>query len=208
MESIGCLNHVSGIDDRRFDRVRIIRQNHAGCFPALNRGIAEMKTEWFAWLSDDDLFYPTKIARQLKAMRAIGGACASYHSYDVLIADGHVAETVFCPIGWKTIEDQQATLSKGCAINGLTVMIHRSVFDDLGVFDTSFHICADWEMWNRIGVKHLWRGINDVLATRRQYRNEIMNASGRYAADPKMRKLWIAEDDRIKAMYRVEEKAP
>lgn len=212
MQDLGWVGHVAGIVDSRFDRVRIVRQDHLGCFHALNAGIREMKTDYFTWLSSDDLFYPIKVERQLYAMKS---ACApaSYHGYDLLIADGFVGQTVITDHGWKTREEQQKVLSKGCAINGLTAMIDKSMLDVLRLpngdyFDTSFTISADWELWNRIGAQRLWLGLPDVLATRREYPGTTFNASQRYARDPKIVELWKAEDQRIREMYAEKEKEP
>lgn len=206
--SLGRLD-VPGIIDHRFDRVRILRieKNPGHPWDALNLGIREMVTPWFTWLSSDDLYYPIKIGVQHKRM-IDEGAFASFHSYDVMIAEGHVHETVFCPLGWRTIEEQRKPLAESCAINGLTVMIHRTVLDDVRLpngdfFDSRFRIAADWDLWNRIAIDHLWLGMNDILATRREYRGEVMNASQRYARDPEMRALWQAEDARIRAKYAI-----
>lgn len=207
MADLGHLGHVPGINDARFDRVRILRldANPGHPWDAINLGIREMRTPWFTWLSSDDLFYPTKIATQLAKTQA-AGAVVSYHAYDVMIAEGHVQETVFAPIGWKTRAEQHQFLSVGCAINGLTTMIHRLALEAVKLpngdyFDTTFQITADWELWLRIGQSHLWFGMSDILATRRDYRGEVMNASQRYAADPAMRAKWQAEDEAIRAKY-------
>ncbi len=92
-------------------------------------------------------------------------------------------------------------LAEGCWINGLTVMIHRSVFDNLGVFDLDYTIASDWELWNRIATKYLWHAMPGILATRREYPNTTFNASQRYARDPEKLKVWKEEDTRIRQKY-------
>lgn len=167
-----------------------IDKNPGHPWDALNLGIDEMRTEWFTWLSSDDLFYPPKIERQLSL-----SVHASFHAYDRI---GNTSNMVVLPAHWKTIGEQQSALSKACLINGLTVMIHRRVFESIGKFDPSLTVSADWEMWNRIGQSYLWLGVDDVLATRREFEG---NASQRYARDPKMAALWKENDDRVREMY-------
>jgi GT2 family glycosyltransferase len=171
------------------------RINHAGPWAALNAGIKAMTTDYFCWLSSDDTYRPDKVARQLRAMLATG-AKASHHAYDVLTPAG-LSPQAIVPYQWRSLAEQRHVLATACAINGLTVMIHRSVFDAVGVFDPSFTITADWEFWNRVGRDYLWHALPDLLATRRGFDN----ASERYMNDPEKRAIWQAEDAKIRALY-------
>lgn len=212
LQDLGWVGHVSGITDARFDNVKIIRQEHLGCFHALNAGIRAMTTDYFTWLSSDDLFYPIKIERQLAAAKE-ADALASYHGYDLLTADGFIGQTVISDHGWKTRKEQRQVLSKGCAINGLTTLLSKELLDELRLpngdyFDTSFTISSDWDLWNRIAAICSWLGLPDILATRREYPGTTFNASQRYARDPGKLKVWREEDDRIRKMYGETEALP
>jgi hypothetical protein len=165
---------------------------------AINAGIRAMTTDYFTWLSSDDILYPNKVARQLQAMRATGSQ-ASFHGYDVLLGENAKSRRVIMPMMWQTPDEAQRVLARGCVINGLTVMLHKSVFERCGLFDESedFSIVSDWEYWNRVAADFMWLPINEVLAIRRDYDN----ASTRYAEDPEKREKWIAEDQRVRALY-------
>jgi len=55
-----------------------IRQDNAGASAARNRGLKEVRGEFFGFLDDDDSWYPEKAALQVEALRASGaGACSS-----------------------------------------------------------------------------------------------------------------------------------
>lgn len=163
---------------------------------SLNRGVKEMTTDWFCWLSSDDMFYANKVEQQLFATK-MANEKASFHSYDVMPSDHVILPQVVLPPEWTTMKEQQHLLAHGCFINGNTTMIHRKVFEKVGVFDPTLEIVSDWEFWNRVGREFFWLPITEVLATRRDYDN----ASNLYAKDPVKRAQWIAEDNVVRAKY-------
>lgn len=182
-------------------RLTWIREEHRGCFHALNRGIAAMRTEWFTWLSSDDLFKPVRIARQLDVLRNTGERFA-FTGYDVLEGEKLTAHAVI-PYQWRSPAEQRAVLSQNCMINGLTVMIARSALDEVRLpngdyFDTGFKVSADWDLWCRLGRLAVWRCIPEILATRRVSPDM---ASARYERDPERAAQWKIEDDLIRRNY-------
>src|SRR5689334_313192 len=48
-----------------FPNVRVIRQANAGQAAAFNRGVADLTSEFVAFLDQDDLWTPDRLARQL-----------------------------------------------------------------------------------------------------------------------------------------------
>lgn len=177
--------------------LKVIRlpENSGSPWPAVNAGIRTMSTDYAALLSADDMFYPKKVERQMRSMRATG-ALASFHGYDVKTPDGQ--STIVPVMVWRTMEEQQRILAHGCLINMLTVMLHRSVIERVGLFDESITIASDWEFWNRVGREFFWHPMLDVLATRRERAD---NCSAKYAADPAKRERWLTEDNEIRQRY-------
>ena len=41
-----------------------------------------------------------------------------------------------------------------CAMSPSSIMIHRSVFDDVGLFDEDLPACEDYDLWLRISAKY------------------------------------------------------
>jgi GT2 family glycosyltransferase len=173
------------------------RQN-AGISKALNTGIMNASTEWIAWLSADDLFEPEKLELQLAACLATRSLC-SYHRYNVHLDNGNRVAHVNVP-GWKNLAEQKHVLGRCCAINGSTTLIHRRVFEDVGLFDTDYRYGQDWEMWNRIGERHLWHYLPEILGTRREYQNLTQKLAAMADTSPEVRRK-REEDARIVARY-------
>lgn len=174
--------------------VRVIRhEKNRGISAALNTGIEAMTTDWFSWLPCDDIFEPAKVELQLASLLATRRLCG-YHGYNLSTDNkngvGHVPTICF-----GSREDQNRILARNCAINGTTVMIHRSVFDKVGLFDEGLRYAQDWEMWNRIGQHYDWFGTPDKLATRREFEN--LTAKLRETKNPRKQE----EDELVMAKY-------
>ena len=60
------------------DKIRGFHKENGGVTTALNLGIMEMKGEWFAWLSHDDLWMPRKLEKQVAWMNEHPG-CGMYY---------------------------------------------------------------------------------------------------------------------------------
>lgn len=173
------------------DNLTIIRQANKGIAAALNESIKHCTTDWWCWLSSDDLAFPEKVQRQLEATVA-AGCKASYHRYGMV---GGVTLLSHRPL--MSLEKQMQRLWHCCYINGSTVMIHKDVFQEVGVFDPSFKYSQDWEFWCRVGRKFPWFGVDEVLG----YRREDGNLTARIEADPLLKAARDAEDLRVREMY-------
>lgn len=153
--------------------VQIIRHDrNLGISAALNTGIENMKTKWFAWLSADDLWMPDKLEKQL-AMDVY----ASMTQYLVVFADGRMGDSGM-PQSWPMRPTspadslaQREIMKRGCVVNGSTALINREVFDAVGMFDTSLRYSQDWEMWRRISHYYDWHCLRVPLGVRREYDN-------------------------------------
>jgi glycosyltransferase involved in cell wall biosynthesis len=178
--------------------IRVIRHDrNRGVSAALNTGIAAMQTDWFCWLPSDDVFAPYKVERQRLALIE-SGLHASFHQYYTFTDDVAQAGGQSLHWDWGSHLKQRRQLGVGCAINGLTAMVHRSVFARVGTFDESYLYGQDWEMWARIAHTFEWLPMLDVLAYRRM---STENLTARIAGDAELRRIRDEEDERIRKRY-------
>jgi glycosyltransferase involved in cell wall biosynthesis len=143
-----------------FPEVRLIRQANQGAAVARNRGVREARGTWVAFLDADDVWLPGKLAAQADKLLADPGARLVYTAWQVwpgeapspgaaelaaLLEGADEPSRWEGPSGWIYPE-----LLLDCALWTSTVMVHRSVFDEVGVFDTGLRIGEDYDLWLRI----------------------------------------------------------
>lgn len=151
------------------DRIRYFRKENGGVATALNLAIREMRGEYFSWLSHDDLYYPHKLERQM----------------DALVAEGDMHAVVYCDFdhldmgsGIKTHGNLNGRytaeqLSNGafvivhdCAY-GCALLIHRSHFSRVGLFNETLRAAQDNDMWLRMFRHQKLVYVPESLACRR-----------------------------------------
>ncbi len=142
---------------RHAGRARLIRQANAGAAAARNRGWAEAKGEYVAFLDADDLWLPNKVTAQLRIMEE-QGAAFSHTSYQLLTSDP--ARMRRMPAG--RYNDFPAIIS-GCGIATPTVMVRTSLREEGLRFPGGLAVSEDITLWLRIASRHGVVGIDHAL---------------------------------------------
>ena len=127
--------------------VTVLEQERAGVSAARNKGIENAATDWIAFLDSDDCWMPDKLEKQMRAL-AMNPAYRICHTEERWIYRGKerpVAGPYRKKGGWIF----QSCLSL-CAISPSSVLVHRSVFEEVGFFDESLPACEDFDLWLRI----------------------------------------------------------
>jgi glycosyltransferase involved in cell wall biosynthesis len=133
------------------DRIRYFAKENGGVASALNLGIRQMRGDYFSWLSHDDYYLPDKVLRELQTIPAghpdtlIYG---DYVFYDTIT--GHRLAVVMEK--WFTQRQLSTPLFPVMfqLIHGCALLIHRSHFDRVGLFDEAQRNTQDYDMWFRV----------------------------------------------------------
>jgi glycosyltransferase involved in cell wall biosynthesis/Tfp pilus assembly protein PilF len=136
-------------------RIRYFEKANGGVASALNEALRHARGEWICWLSSDDVFDPRKLGIHLREI----------HNKPVIkfFYTGYYA--IHEPSGKKlNVQlDQQylpppadALISFFYAnyINGITACIHRTAFEQVGLFNEILRYGQDFDMWLRIAAHH------------------------------------------------------
>jgi glycosyltransferase involved in cell wall biosynthesis len=130
------------------ESIRYFSKKNGGVASALNLGIREMKGEYFAWLSHDDVFLPEKIARQIEFLKQNPDFTACYTDYLQIDAKGNKLREITTP--WLPKKKALKALFGRQYINGSTMVVRRDCFDQVGMFAEHLRYTQDMEMWFRL----------------------------------------------------------
>lgn len=127
-----------------------LNQNY-GVSYSRNIGIKRSKNELIAFLDSDDIWLPNKLHLQTDFMK----------KNNLLIS--HTDEYWFKK--GRFINERKKHSRYGghifeksldfCRISPSSVMIHRSVFDKVGLFDENMKVCEDYDLWLRITNRYV-----------------------------------------------------
>ncbi len=136
---------------KKYPLVTLVQQPNRGVSAARNAGIEKSKGDWIALLDSDDEWLPHKLEEQVKELERN----ISYnfcHTNEIWIRNG------------KRVNQRKKHQKYGglifdkcldmCRISPSSVLIKKSIFNAVGLFDTSLPICEDFDLWLRITAKH------------------------------------------------------
>lgn len=132
---------------RHYPQVRMLGQANRGVSAARNRGIGAARGEWIALLDSDDEWLPHKLQRQLDALAAHPGHRLC-HADEIWIRHGRRINPMnkHAKSGGRIF---QRCLPL-CVISPSAALLHRSLFDEVGLFDEALPACEDYDLWLRI----------------------------------------------------------
>lgn len=130
-------------------RMQVVRQDRpGGVSAARNLGLSRATSDWIAFLDDDDVWSPEKLALQLKRAAATGAGWI--YTGEVLV--GPTLEVLGHPAIAPRPEAVMRHLMHRNPIPGGAsgVIVARDYLDRAGPFDTALSALADWELWIRL----------------------------------------------------------
>jgi glycosyltransferase involved in cell wall biosynthesis len=129
-------------------RVRVFRNDvPRGVSAARNKGIDEARSGWIAFLDDDDLWAPDKLALQLAAASEIRATWA-YAGAVKIDAMQRITGGTFPPLPSEVMEGlpRQSRVPGGCS----GVIAAQEALSQTGGFDQRLVNLADWDLWIRL----------------------------------------------------------
>jgi glycosyltransferase involved in cell wall biosynthesis len=141
--------------------VRYVDEPTPGISVSRNRGIAEARGSWIAFFDDDQLADPRWLANLMDAAQKENVPCVAGGRNLALPENSPRALAPFCRVllgedcGGRASADRYG---KRAAPNTGNLLIHRTVFDKVGIFDTALTSGEDSELHDRMrkGAIPVW----------------------------------------------------
>lgn len=171
------------------DKIRYYHQKPSGVAAARNLGISVARGELVAILDADDIWYPEKLSTQVPALLAFPEAGLTFSGRIVFNANGVVTSSYVHSLGhWFDGHRIGATeLAYGSLYRELlrandimtsSVVVRKSVLDKVGVFDETFAIAEDYDLWLRIAREYKLLFVNRVLTQYREHPDGLSGPTG------------------------------
>jgi glycosyltransferase involved in cell wall biosynthesis len=143
-------------------RIRAFYKDNGGVSSALNEGLRNARGEWICWLSSDDLFERDKLEIHLQAIREYPDIHFFHTNYSVLYEDtgcispsGLNLSTFIPPLELQVLKFFEINY-----FNGISIAIHRDIFEQVGHFNEGYKAGQDFDMWLRISTLYRSHFIN------------------------------------------------
>jgi len=159
---------LESLDD---GRVAVLRESHTANRSRLrNLGVARSRAPWIAFLDSDDLWLPEKLAVQLERLSA--HPTCRWSCTGVRFVDGEgnpITQRAGPPYraqsGWLL----ERLLTFTAAATMTTLIVHRSLFDEVGGFDESFLFREDYEFELRLAARSEIHALEETLTVVRHH---------------------------------------
>ncbi len=144
----GSTDETENLLITRYPLVRYIKlQNNQGVSHARNAAIQATDCEWLAFLDSDDEWLPEKLTRQSECLET-NPDYRICHSDEIWIRNGRRVNSMHKHA--KHGGDIFLHCLPRCVISPSSIIIHRSVFADVGLFDEGLPVCEDYDLWLRV----------------------------------------------------------
>jgi glycosyltransferase involved in cell wall biosynthesis len=131
-------------------KIHLIKQENLGVASARNTGIKNSHSEWIALLDSDDTWLPEKLTTQVEYLKTHKNF-RFVHTEELWIRNGIRVNPKIKH--QKSSENLFSRSLDFCLISPSTALLRRDLLLEHGLFDESFTVCEDYDLWLKILAK-------------------------------------------------------
>jgi len=159
----GSTDETQQIIEERYPQIKFISQNNKGVSAARNVGIKNVQGNLICLLDSDDSWQERKLEKQIQVLTE-NPEYLICHTNETWYRDGKILNQA------KKHEKRGGHIFQHClplcAISPSSVMIHKKLFDEVGLFDEDLPACEDYDMWLRICCRYSVLFIDEALTNK------------------------------------------
>ena len=148
-----------------FPNIQVINlaENH-GVSYARNKGLERARGSLICFLDSDDLWEEGKLKAQVQWMQ-LHPECMAVYTDEIWIRNGVRVNPMKKHQKYSgDIFRQSLPL---CIVSPSSVMLRKSVLDEVGGFDELMPVCEDYDLWLRIAVRYPFKFLREKLILKR-----------------------------------------
>jgi glycosyltransferase involved in cell wall biosynthesis len=128
----------------------IYLDKNIGASDARNLGLSEIKTQWAAIIDADDIWYPTKLEKQMTFLQKNEDYFLVASWIDYIDNRGNIiGESREDYTEWKKVEKRYKQ-NKAVVFCHSSIVYNRNLVVDIGGYRKQFWPCEDADLWNRL----------------------------------------------------------
>lgn len=149
-------------------------QENSGDAAARNKLIELAKGKYISFIDSDDLLMPDAIERMVRIMEAEDGNVIVYGSYFRIDKHGKIYGRCKRRLYSGSITQH---LFESILVHACGSLFPTRILRESPAFDTSFHICSDYDLWLRLSMKYRFIALRDPTFKRRRHSTNLSKAS-------------------------------
>ena len=171
----GSSDKTENFMKKKYPEVKIYKQKNKGVSAARNKGIKKSSNNWIAFLDSDDRWHPKKLEDQVNYLRK-NPKYKICHTDEIWIKNNiRINQKKKHKKYGGFIFEKSLDL---CRISPSSVIIHKNIFDKIGLFDQKLPVCEDYDLWLRIALKFPILYLNQKLTIK--YGGHLNQLSKKY----------------------------
>ncbi|MCB7128687.1 MAG: glycosyltransferase [Candidatus Brocadiales bacterium] len=150
-------------------RTTVIRQPNHGIPATHNRGLREAQGEFIAYIQQDDLWLPEKLALQVEAFRQSDPSVGLIYGQAYHIDEAGRIFKLQRPPEYPQHELLRHLIEDGGFVPIVTTLIRRACYERVGLHDESLYGCDDYDLWLRLAPHFAFLRLEEPLAKLRYH---------------------------------------